>query len=360
MTSIAAGLTGCGLHGTLLAGSRSGTGVVTTGVGTTSTHPGAAAGTTTRSSGVVSGPSTAAVVTSPTSSTGTPTTGTTLTSPLPGAGKPTIELGDENTSEQFVLGELYKIALADQGFSVALTENIGTSAIWQQDMASGTLDLFPVYLNQWDTEVAGDTETFTARGAALAAGQSYAAAHGMELLDPTPFSDTYGLAVSTAFAEANGLRSLADLSRLPPPLVLGAPPQFSATGGGLSAIEQAYAFVPSSVTRIEIGSQYSQLAAGTLQAAWVYTTDWELGGRGFKLLSDPKHVLGFGNVVPVTTNAVVAAEGPDFVATIDRVSALLTTRRIRWLNYLVADLGQNPEDVASSFLVNHGIVPLPS
>jgi osmoprotectant transport system substrate-binding protein len=281
---------------------------------------------------------------------------------LPGANRPTIALGDENTPEQFVLGDLYRVALTDQGFSVSISQNIGTSPIAQQAMAQGTLDLYPAYLNQWDTEVAKQDGVFSSRQAALDAGESYADAHGMQLLNPSPGSDTYGLAVTSQYARANRLHSLADLALLPTPFVLGAPLEFSVSGGGLAAVETAYAFKPGSVQSINVGSQYGDLAAGTIQVGFVQTTDWELARpelatRQFTLLADPKHILGFGNVVPVTTKAVLAAEGLDFAATIDHVTALLSTKMLRELNAAVELDGENPQDVATTFLALNGIIP---
>lgn len=349
--SAGAGLGGCDLHGALLVPPGAATGPSTTTNRTATTS--AAAGTT----------AAAPTATRPESSTdghGTTTNGTTdtTTTPLlPGTGKPTIALGDENTPEQFVLGELYRVALSDQGYTVTITQNIGTSTTSVQALSQGTLDLYPAYLNQWDSQVAGDGQVFHSESAALVAGESFALEHGMELLTPTPFSDTGGIAVSNWFAGKHDLRTLAGLSHLTDLFTLGAPLWFSATGGGLPAIEQAYGFLPTSTQPVDIGLQYQELAAGTIQAAFVQTSDWQLALGQFALLGDPQHVLGFGNVVPVTTTAVANAEGPAYIATIDRVSALLTPKVMRELNQDVALLGESPDDVATAFLESNGIYP---
>lgn len=355
---------GCDLHGALLvpAGSAVPPTVTTTTAGAPPTTAGSTTATTTVATPTIT-TSTASTSTSTTTipvastTTGT-TTSTTATAPvLPGSGKPTIALGDQNTPEQFVLGQLYRVALSDEGYTVTITQNIGTSATSEEAMTEGTLDLYPAYLNQWDAQVAGDTKTFRSREDALLAGQTYAAKQGMELLDPTPFGDSDGIAVTNQFAGENHLRTLAGLARLSGEFTLGAPLEFSATGGGLSEIEQAYRFVPSSTQPVVLGLQYQELAAGTIQAAFVQTTDWQLALGEFTLLADPRRALGFGNVVPVTTAAVVSAEGPAYVATIDRVSALLSTKVMRELNVEIALEGEDPEDVATAFLAQNGIGP---
>lgn len=282
---------------------------------------------------------------------------TTTTTVLPGTGRPVVALGDMNTPEQFVLGRLYDLALTAEGFTVTLTQNIGTTAVSLAGLEQGSLDVFPEYLNVWDEQVARAAGPFRSLHAAYAAGEAYATDHEMELLNATPFGDTYGIAVTAAYAQANHLRTLDDLRRVAPTMTLGAPIPFSQSPTGLPALEQAYGFQPASTKPIIIGSQYSDLRSGAIQAAYVSTTDPQLGTGEFEVLRDPKHIVGFGNVVPVTTEAVIADEGPAFAATLNQVSALLSLRAIRELNAEVTVDNEAPGKAAMIFLQQHGVLP---
>jgi osmoprotectant transport system substrate-binding protein len=296
----------------------------------------------------------------PTSTNSTSSGGTstgTSTSSLPGTGKPTVTIGDKNYTEQFVLGDLYREALQAQGYAVALNQNIGPTSVTLQAMANGSLDMYPEYLNVYDSTIAGYARSFATRGDAYQAGQRYAVAHNMELLTPTPFSDTPALAVTVGFAATNHLHTLRDLSSVASKMTLGGPPQFQQGHPGLSDLEQIYGFKPASYQDLAVGDQYSALDDGTIQAADVNTTDGELGSGDYRLLSDPDNVLGWGNVVPVVTTKALAVEGPAFMATINRISAMLTMPVIRELNQLVDVAGQDPAEVAKEFLETHGIIP---
>jgi osmoprotectant transport system substrate-binding protein len=290
----------------------------------------------------------------------TPPTTTAQTTTLPGTGKPQVTIGDKNYTEQFVLGELYYEALQAQGFPVLINQNIGPTQVTMQALANGQLGLYPEYLNTWNSSIAGYHQTFKTRGSAYNAAQRYALQHGMELLDPTPFSDTSAIGVTDAFADQNRLRTIGDLQKVASSLTLGVPPQFQQDPDGLPALEEAYAFTPASVTAQEIGGQYKALDQDKVQAADVNTTDAELTTGNYTLLSDPQKVLGVGNVVPVVSARVLDAEGPVFAATINRVSALLTLPVIRELNASVDLSGQDPASVAKQFLVDHGVIPPPS
>jgi osmoprotectant transport system substrate-binding protein len=105
-----------------------------------------------------------------------------------------------------------------------------------------------------------------------------------------------------------------------------------------------------------IGDQYTELQAGKIQAAYVQTTDAQLSSSAFKVLGDPRHINGFGNIVPVVTTSTLADEGPAFVDTINRVDGLLTTPVLRQLNADVDLLHQDAGAVAKQFLIEHGLV----
>ena len=296
--------------------------------------------------------------------TSTATTTTTPATP-PGTGKPPITIGDENYTEQFVLGQLYLLALKAQGFTVTIDPNLGPVTLRLQQLqdggSGGGVDMYPEYLNVWNSQIANDNRHFTSTARAYAAAQGFASDHGLELLSPTPFSDTAGIGVTVTFAQQNGLRSIFSLAKLAPSLTMGGPPgpQFQDdTANGLPAMEAAYGFSPATYKPLEIGKpSYSALDQGTVQAAYVNTTDGEFTTGDYRLLTDPKVVFGIGNVVPVVTLKALEDEGPAFAQTIDKVSALLTLPVMRELNSLVDLSGETAAGVASRFLADHGLIP---
>jgi osmoprotectant transport system substrate-binding protein len=284
------------------------------------------------------------------------TTTATVTAALPGTGKPPVQVGDKNTTEQFVLGQLYLQSLQAQGYTVAINRNIGPTQVTMQALHSGTLSLYPEYLNVWNTAVAGNNHRFDSVASAFQAGQRWALAHGYELLNPSPFSDTAALAVDFNYGLRHNLTQIGDLRRIQRSLTLGAPPQFQTAANGLPAIEKAYRVKPAAFDPLEIGGQYQALSQGTVQVADVNTTDGQLITGNYTLLADPRGIFGFGNVVPVVPINVIKAEGPQFAATLNRVSALLTMSVIRQLNAAVDVANQDPKKVAFQFLQSHGLL----
>lgn len=294
-----------------------------------------------------------------TSATSSVATATTTTAPtLPGTGKPPVTVGDKNTfPEQFVLGALYEQALAAQGFTVSLNRNIGPTEVTLQALKSGSLDIYPEYIDVWDTSVAGYKRQFASARAAYDAGQRYALAHQFQLLKPTPFSDTEGIGVTLTYAVVHGLNSIGDLRKVAGTLEIGGPPQFETSQAGLAGVEERYGFAPASFNSVAVGEQYQALNTGMIQAADVDTTDGQLLSDRYAVLRDPLHVFGWGNVVPVVSQKVLDTEGPAFVSTVNAVSALLTTPVMRRLNALVGIDHEDPTAVAKAFLDAHHLIP---
>jgi osmoprotectant transport system substrate-binding protein len=299
---------------------------------------------------------------SSTSSTTTTTTQSTTTSStssadLPGTGKPTVTIGDKNYTEQFILGQLYMQALKAQGYTVNINQNIGPTDVTLQALKSGSLSMYPEYLNVLNSSIAHAHGGHVSAPAAYDAAQKYVTAHGLELLNMTPFSDTFGIAVTQAYGAAHRLHRLGDLRRVAPSLTIGGEAQLQQAPVGLPRLESAYGVKPASFKAIAAGDQYGDLNTGSVGAAYVPTTDGELATGDYRVLGDPKRIFGFGNVVPVVSQSALAAEGPAFTVTIDRVNALLTTQTMRELNLLASIGGQSPGDVATQFLQTRGLIP---
>lgn len=288
-------------------------------------------------------------------------TGTSTAPALPGTGKPVVTIGDKNYTEQFVLGQLYLQALQAQGFNVNLDENIGPTEVTVQALDTGALAMYPEYLNVFDSDIAGYRHGFRSSLDAYAAAEHYALAHGLELLTPTPFSDTDAIAVTVAFAAANHLRTIRDLRRVESQLTLGGPPQFQQGSPGLPALEAAYGVTPTAFKSLAVGDQYNELDADVVQAADVDTTDGELASGDYAVLTDPRNIFGWGSIVPVISTKALSEEGPAFEETINRVDATLTTAVMRQLNQAVDVAKLDPAAVATQYLQTHGLLaPLTS
>src|ERR1700722_20022997 len=112
-------------------------------------------------------------------------------------------------------------ALKAQGYTVNINQNIGPTDVTLQALKSGSLSMYPEYLDVLNSAIAHSHSGHGSAQAAYDAAQTYVTAHGLELLNMTPFSDTFGIAVTQAYGADHRLRSLGDLRRGGPPLPVG-------------------------------------------------------------------------------------------------------------------------------------------
>jgi osmoprotectant transport system substrate-binding protein len=282
------------------------------------------------------------------------TTSTSSSSALPGSGRPAITIGDKNFAEEYVLGNLYAEALRNKGFTAKLVENIGSSELIWKAAQSGQIEMYPEYTGTLLSAVAEHKKEPTSEQGAYEEAKAFVEKNGFTLLEKTPFSDSDAIATLPGYAEKHHLSSIADLKPLGKSLTLGGPAEFATRFLGLEGLKAVYGVVPT-FKPFAIELSYKALEGGQSDAQVVFTTDGQLVGDKFKVLSDPKHLFGFQNVAPVVTKSLASREGPAFTETVNKVSKLLTVRAMQQMNKAVTIEKQSPGAVARQFLSANGL-----
>ncbi|HEY2571138.1 MAG TPA: glycine betaine ABC transporter substrate-binding protein [Solirubrobacteraceae bacterium] len=299
----------------------------------------------------------AACGSSSSSSSSSSSASSTSTSPAsgPGAGKPAVTIGDKNFPEENILGELYAQALQAKGYKINLKPNVGSSEIIYKALQSGQIDMYPEYTGVFLSAVAQQTKLPKSAEEAYRQAKAFAESKGYTMLAYTPFFDSDALAVLPSYATEHKLTSIADLKPLGKKVTLGAAPEFATRFEGLLGLKKEYGVDPT-FKPIAIELAYKALESKQVDTQDVFTTDGQLLGDKFKLLSDPKHVFGFQNVAPIVKKSVLSAEGPAFAQTVDKVSKLLTIPAIQQMNKAVTIDKQSATSVATQFLKANGLV----
>jgi osmoprotectant transport system substrate-binding protein len=272
----------------------------------------------------------------------------------PGVGKPAVTMGNKNFAEENILGALYAQALEHKGYKVTLKDNIGSSEIIYKALTAGQIDAYPEYTGVLLSAVAQQKRNPTSASQAAQEAKAFLEKHAATLLDTTPFYDSDALATLPGYASQHHLSSIADLKPLGKSVTLGAAPEFATRFEGLLGLKQVYGLNPT-FKPVAIELSYKALEGGQVNTQDVFTTDAQLLSGKFKVLSDPKHVFGFQNVAPVVKKSVLAAEGPEFANTMNKVSSLLTIRAIQQMNKAVSVDKQSASNVAKQFLQANGL-----
>lgn len=270
-----------------------------------------------------------------------------------GAGK-SITLGTKDFTEEFILGSLYKLVLQAHGYTVVYKPNIGATEVIDKALTSGQIDAYPEYTGESVATVAGINTTPATPQAEYNLAKAFYAKRGQSMSDMTPFFDTDAIAVTKAFAAKYGLKTTADLKKVPH-FTLGARPEFEGRQEGAVGMEKVYGIHNFTFKSLALGIQYQALDSGAVDAADVFTTDPQLASGKYVVLTDPKNIFGFQNIaLVINTKKLGELGGQAFMNIINQVNALLTTPAIIAMNKAVAVDKQQPDTVAQAFLqANH-------
>ncbi len=266
-----------------------------------------------------------------------------------------VTIGTQEFPEALVLGELWRQALAFNGWTVNLRKGVGPAEDLDQALRDGEIDGYVAYTGTVLSIVAGEevsgldpTETYDAV-------EAYYEGQGMVVSEQTPFENKDAIAVADAFAEDNGVASIADLADLDS-FVLGARPEFEDLYLGLEGLEEVYGLDNAEFVPAELGEQYALLDDGDADAVDAFTTDPQLRGGAYTVLDDPELLFGSQNVVMVVDEGKLdSIDSEAFMNVIDTVNSELTEDAMVEMNAEVTD-GRSEVDVARSFLRSAGLM----
>jgi osmoprotectant transport system substrate-binding protein len=266
-----------------------------------------------------------------------------------------ITLGTQEFPEARILGELWRQALAVNGYTVDLRKGVGPAAELDELLRKGDIDGHVAYTGTVLSVVGGQPVSGLDPQETYDKAKAFYAGRGMAMSEMTPFQNKDAVATTTDFAERERLRSIADLRRVKG-LTLGARPEFEGLELGLKGLTDRYRLTGVRFKPIELGRQYAALDDGTVQAVDAFTTDPQLRSGKYTLLRDPELLFGSQNVVmTVRQEKIDSVGGKKFIAVVSAVNQRLTQSDMVDLNAQVT-AGESDEDVARRFLRDAGLL----
>ena len=111
----------------------------------------------------------------------------------------------------------------------------------------------------------------------------------------------------------------------------------------------------SEICTMEKGVALKAVHDGEVSVCMADATDSAIVKYGLTALADDGNYFPAYNMVPLFS-AQFAAEHPDVVELLNKLSPLFTDEAMRELNYTIDVDGEEPEDVAVAFLTEHGLI----
>lgn len=286
--------------------------------------------------------------------------------------KPTVTVGSKNYAEQLIVGEMLALLLENADYPVERQMNLGGTIIVHEALVAGDLDTYVEYSGTGLLAVLGQelpegspTPT-TSPAASPTSGAGYDPAYeivareypekfGVEWLEPLGFNNTFGIIVTRAYSEENGVTKISDLSDTAGDMVFGSDPEFAARPDGLKGLEEAYGFSFGDVQNLEIGLLYPSVAEGEVDVAVASSTDGRIPALDLVLLEDDLNFFPPYFAAPVVRQDLLE-QSPEVRDVLNQLAGRISNEQMQSMNYDVDEGGEEPIDVARQFLSDEGLI----
>ncbi len=277
-------------------------------------------------------------------------------------GGPSITVSSKKFTEQILLGEMYGQAFEDEGYNVERKLNLGSEQVMDKSLQDGTIDVYPEYTGTAYVAILkkppesypkSDEETYKQ----VAEFYKNRKDTPMQMLEPAPFNNSYGIVMLTDEANKLGIETLDDLAAKSGQLVFSSYSEFQNRSDGYPNMQDSYPKLDFKEIKIvnDLGIRYKALAEGEADVGIGYTTDGQLASPKLKVIEDTKTIWPIYEPAPVITQEFLD-KNPDAKKILNEVSASLNADKMRALNGAVDLEQEDYEDVARQHLEDEGII----
>lgn len=268
----------------------------------------------------------------------------------------TLTVGSQGFAESDILAQLYGQSLAANGYTVDYAPAIGSRETFIPALQDGSIDIMPDYAGNLLYGL-NPAATATSTADVMAALPAELTPKGLAIADAALAEDADALVVTKEFAEANSLVSIGDLASIASTITIGANTEFEGRSYGRAGLESVYGVSGWTFKAIDDyggPGTLSDLLAGNIQVADIYTTTPSIKANGLVVLTDPANLIAAQNVVPLFNKDSYSVQVANIV---NRVSNKLTTEELMSLNEIsVGDSKPSPEKVAKAWLTEKGLL----
>lgn len=267
----------------------------------------------------------------------------------------TIHMATKPMTEQYIMGSMMKTLIEqDTDLTVEVTEGVGGgTANIHPTMEEGEFDFYPEYTGSaWNAVLKEESVYDESMFDQLQAGYDEM---DMTWTGMLGFNNTYGLVVDSSIAQQYNLKTYSDLAAVADQLVFGAEYDFFEREDGYDALCDTYGLKFKDTMDLDIGLKYDALSQKEIDVMNIFTTDGQLSAADAVVLEDdkglyPSYMCGF------VVRDEVLEEHPELQQVFDKVENLITDEEMAQMNYQVETEGQEPEDVATAFLQEKGLL----
>lgn len=242
-----------------------------------------------------------------------------------------VQIGSKDFTENLILGELFALALEDQGIPVERRLGL-SSALVHEALIRGDIDLYPEYTGtglltvlqlplETDPQIVFDTVA-----------REYLERYDVVWLDMASANNSQGIVVTREVSERYNITTISDLQREAHRLRFASQGEFDHRVDALPLLREVYGPIDfASSTIFDNALKYEVMRSGQADAAPAYTTEGQLTDPDFVLLEDDRQAWPPYNIAPIIRAETLEAF-PEIASILNALMADLTSEKMTELN----------------------------
>jgi osmoprotectant transport system substrate-binding protein len=272
-----------------------------------------------------------------------------------GSSNTTLRVGTKDFTEEYIVGEMYRLLLQDAGFKVELKRNLPTPAA-QTAMESKELDLYPEYTGTGLVTVLKLPPSSDPKAVFEAVSKGYKDKYNFAWLDPAPMNNTQAFAMTKAKSDQVGVKTLSDMAAKADQLTMIGPAECAEREDCLKGLTKAYGdFKLKQYVPVDPGLRYQGLVNGQADIVVAFSTDGQIAQYSLVVLKDDKNFFPVYQLAPVVRQEVLD-KNPKIKDALNKLAPKLTDETMQRLNNEVDGNKKEPADVAKQFLQDQGLI----
>lgn len=273
----------------------------------------------------------------------------------------TVTIAGKLGSEPDILINMYQAVIEeeDPSLTVEIKPNFGKTSFLFSALENDQIDIYPEFTGTVleslvkvpeNTQIDGSPESTYQEATKLLSDQ-----FNMRLLEPMTYENTYALAMRREQAEELGITKISELVAHESELRAGFTLEFIDREDGYRGIQKQYGLTFDSVQSMEPALRYQAIQSKDVDVIDAYSTDSEIKQYDLVVLEDDRQLFP-----PYQGAALMkdefAAEHPQVVKALKKLSGKITEDQMIDMNYQVNVEGKQPADVAREFLKKEKII----
>lgn len=268
-----------------------------------------------------------------------------------------VKVGWTKHTENAILGNMVAMLLKEQlDIPVETAENLGGTGIAHDAIIAGQLDIYIDYTGDALANVLKMDPVSDPEESFQACKKGYLEKYNIAWLEPTPFNNTYALALKRETADELNISTISDLKEKAAEWLIGSSIEFSRRPlDGYQGLIEHYGFEFKEIKPMESGLMYTAAHNGDVDVIVAFATDARIGKFDLRVLEDDQKFFPSYNAAPTVRNEVLE-KYPEIADLLNELFGDLDPDTMISLNGEVDINLKDPAKVAEEYLRQEGLI----